>query len=229
MTLLPPKVRYEKKFVAKGASISQLLALVRRNPALFREAYPSRGINNIYLDSPSLADYHDHIHGTADRSKTRVRWYGPFPEGLNRPVLERKIKRGHAATKLSYPLPVIENHGGMLNSHLEQALRSNTLPENLRSLLKNLRPALFNRYHRYYFVSADRKLRLTIDYDLQFGDPRLLNGKLPPMSTAPICVIELKFDPLHAPEAAMATNALPFQLTRCSKYVVGIERIQEGF
>jgi hypothetical protein len=38
-------------------------------------------------------------------------------------------------------------------------------------------------------------------------------------------IIELKFDPLHAGRAASVTNALPYRLARCSKYVLGIERL----
>ena len=222
-----PKLRYEKKFIAEGFSLGEVLTWVHRNPAAFREAYPNRVINNIYLDSPGLTDYHDHIQGAAHRSKTRVRWYGTSAEGLERPVLERKIKRGHAGTKFSYPLPCLTQNGAPLRHHLQEAFQAPSLPENLRSLLKLVAPSLFNRYRRHYFVSGDRKLRLTVDYGIQFGKPHAMNGKLSRSILLPTVVVELKFEPEHTDKAAVAANALPLRLTRCSKYVLGIEHVDK--
>ena len=107
MTPFPPNLRYERKFLAGRLSLAEVLALVRRHPALFREAYPPRSVNNIYLDSPALRDYHDHIQGVACRSKTRIRWYGSCGVSVERPVLERKIKQGAVGGKLSHPLPAM--------------------------------------------------------------------------------------------------------------------------
>ena len=42
-------------------------------------------------------------------------------------------------------------------------------------------------------------------------------------------ILELKFAPRHAELAADAvTNSLPFRLAKCSKYVLGIERLTRG-
>ena len=41
---------------------------------------------------------------------------------------------------------------------------------------------------------------------------------------APV-IIELKFGLHHVEGAAPVANALPFRLARCSKYVIGIERL----
>ena len=38
-------------------------------------------------------------------------------------------------------------------------------------------------------------------------------------------ILELKFDARHAETAAAVTNAFPFRLQRCSKYVLGIEQL----
>jgi hypothetical protein len=50
MTPLLPKLRYEKKFIAEGFTLPEVLARVKRHPAAFREVYPPRIVNNIYLD-----------------------------------------------------------------------------------------------------------------------------------------------------------------------------------
>jgi hypothetical protein len=41
-----PLLRYERKLVPEGFTPESLLALVRQHPALFREVYPERCVNN---------------------------------------------------------------------------------------------------------------------------------------------------------------------------------------
>jgi len=70
--------RFERKFTPAGWTAPEALAFVRRHPALFHEPYPERTVNNIYFDTPDFRHFHDHIAGTAQRLKVRVRWYGAF-------------------------------------------------------------------------------------------------------------------------------------------------------
>lgn len=65
--------RYERKFVAPDSDLGEVLALVRRHPAAFGQAYPPRTVNNVYLDTPARRDYFDHVAGVGNRSKTRIR------------------------------------------------------------------------------------------------------------------------------------------------------------
>ncbi len=55
----PPNARFELKFIAERMDLAELIALVRRQPGLFREVYPNRVVNNIYLDTPGLDDFED--------------------------------------------------------------------------------------------------------------------------------------------------------------------------
>jgi hypothetical protein len=228
MTRMLPSLRYERKFVAEGPTLAAVLATIGRHPSAFSEIYPARVVNNLYLDSAGRCDYHDHINGAANRSKTRVRWYGPQTGRIGCPMLERKVKRGLASGKEVHALPALSLNGGPLQALLKTAFEETVLPEMLRSVLRHFEPALFNRYRRHYFVSRDGRFRLTVDFDLQFASARPNNGSaafLPP--SAPIVIIELKFEPHHAENADLVTNALPFRLTRCSKYVLGIQRMAE--
>ncbi len=221
-----PNLRCERKFVAEGLSLSEALAMVRRHPALFRETYPSRVVNNLYLDSPALNDYFDHIHGTANRVKTRIRWYGNLAGHIAAPSLERKMKRGLASGKAAYPMRPLTVNGGIKPHDLEAALTGDGLPPALQTALRHLSPALVNRYRRHYFESADGRVRLTVDSDLQFLAVRHATGTFAPVTPRVPCIIfELKFAPGDAERAAAVTNALPFALTRCSKYVLGIEQL----
>jgi len=104
-------LRYERKFVADGLTLAEVLAMVRLHPSALRESYPARVVNNIYLDSPGRNDYHDHINGAAIRSKTRLRWYGPQTGPIEHPVLERKLRRGLASAKEAYTLAALSLTG----------------------------------------------------------------------------------------------------------------------
>jgi len=223
MTTLPPNPRYERKFVTDGLDLSEVLAMVRRHPAAFRETYPSRSVNNIYLDSPELRDYHDHVDGAAHRTKTRLRWYGTWSGCIAAPTLEHKLKRGLVSGKVSHGLPPLSMNGHVSRSDLVAAFDRANLPAPARFTLQHLQPSLLNRYRRHYFQSADGRFRLTVDSDLEFAAARQAHGTgvsfCPP--AAPV-VVELKYDLAEAEFAAPVSNALPFRLARCSKYVLGI-------
>ena len=224
MTSPLPNLRYEKKFIAEGFNLAEVLARVKRHPSAFREIYPPRIVNNLYLDSPTRRGYHDHVNGASNRTKTRVRWYGERFEVADRPMLERKMKRGMVSGKEAHPLRPFSINGARLRSSLESTFDSAVVPPLLRSALRLLEPALFNRYQRNYFLSRDGKFRLTVDSNLQFA--RLPNDHgptRPPLPRAATLIIELKFGPELAEDADAITNELPFRMARFSKYIAGIE------
>jgi hypothetical protein len=229
MTAIPPNLRYERKFLAEPMSLAETLALVRRHPALFCEAYPPRSVNNIYLDSPALRDYHDHIQGVACRSKMRIRWYGSCGLAVEQPVLERKIKRGMVGGKFSHPLPAMAWDADDPRRVVDAALRCGDVPAALRAAAGLRMPTLVNRYQRRYYVSADGSFRLTVDWDLQFSGFARFAADGSFSAAGPSVILELKYAPRHADLAADAvSNALPFRLARCSKYVLGVQRIPSG-
>jgi hypothetical protein len=183
-----------------------------------------RFVHNVYLDTASLLDYHNHLNGVPGRHKTRVRWYGEMNGDPVRPVLERKLKRGLVSGKLTEPLHASGHEQSLSWAGLQALLAESKLTELLAASLRFLEPSLYNRYHRRYFASMSGNVRLTVDSELSFAPPEKLNGSAP----RSCCwnhdpIIELKFEPQHAEEAALTANRLPFRLVRCSKYVLGIE------
>jgi hypothetical protein len=225
MLPLPDNPRYERKFLPQGLVLAEVLALVQRHPSVFREAYPPRYVNNIYLDSPARSDYHDHVAGAANRSKTRVRWYGAASGQISKPVLEQKLKRGHVGGKLSHGLPSFLLNGEGERRPITDSLNVIPLPETVRARLHQLEPVLFNRYRRHYFLSGDRKFRLTVDAELQFGSVAGHGGTHRLISRPAVLVVELKFATQAAPDADRVTNSLPFRLVRCSKYILGMDTL----
>lgn len=222
MTASNPNLRYELKFIADGPGLNEVLAFVKRHPSAFHETYPARAVNNIYLDSAGRGDYHDHVNGVGHRSKTRIRWYGEPRGEIQRPTLERKIKRGVVSGKESHGLPVFCMDGGSIEALLQATISSAKLPEMLQLALRHREPSLFNRYHRHYFVSGDGRFRLTVDSGLKFAG---VNPNGFSLTATPTIVVELKFGPEFADDAGLVTNVMPFRVARFSKYVAGIERM----
>ncbi len=223
MTALP-NARYERKFIPAGLDLQEVVALVHRHPAGFSAAYPPRAVNNIYLDTPGLSAYHEHVSGAAERSKTRLRWYGSWKDGSRLATLELKLKSGLLSGKRAQPLGEFSLAEASPQVALESALDRAHLPELARASLRQLRPSLCNRYRRHYFLSADRRFRLTLDTELQFGRPE--STLLPSAWAAlPLIVLELKFDPQYADHVSVVTNYWLFRLARCSKYVLGVSHL----
>jgi hypothetical protein len=221
-------VRYERKFIPPTMPLEHLLALLRQHPAGFREVYAPRFVNSIYLDTPDLADFHDHVAGLPSRSKTRIRWYGPLQGHVPGPILERKYKTGHVGWKQSHPLPPFHLNGNGWAEPIRSIDRSASLPDRIRAPLHQRQPVLLTRYLRRYFLSRDGRFRLTLDTDLAFdtalrpqGHARLIPSPVP-------VVLELKFAPDAAADADRITRAFPFRITRCSKYVLGTSLLLFG-
>jgi VTC domain len=222
MTASIPSLRYELKFIVNGSGLNEVLAFVKRHPSAFHETYPARVVNNIYLDSPGRSDYHDHVNGVGNRSKTRIRWYGEPCGVIERPTLERKIKRGMVSGKESHRLPVFRMNGGSVNAPMRVAITDAKLPGMLHLALQQREPSLFNRYHRHYFVSGDGRFRLTVDSGLKFAG---VNPNIFSLTATPTVIVELKFGPEFADDAGLVTNVMPFRVARFSKYVAGIGHI----
>ena len=80
-----------------------------------------------------------------------------------------KGKRGKVGFKLHYPIEPIkfDTIDGVFLEKLQKAIIKTEFPD--KSLLYELIPTLYNQYERYYFESAIRPQRLTVDKDLQFA------------------------------------------------------------
>jgi hypothetical protein len=219
-------IRYERKWVPPGFSLAEVLAMVRRHPAAFRPAFPERQVNNVYLDTPELNHYHDHISGASERMKVRLRWYGEFSTSGSEVVLELKRKRGWASWKESFPLPGIRLADALNRAHLPGGWNVSCLPDSLRLRLRSLRPAVANHYRRHYFQTPAGGIRLTVDSHLGFFGFEAPNHGLRRLNhTGLALVVELKYLADQADQAAEIVNRFPFRLCRCSKYVLGIQQL----
>jgi len=92
--------------------------------------------------------------------------------------------------------------------------------------LKHLKPALLNRYERVYYLSADKKYRVTLDTKMEFYSINPVMEYFKSFCDDEKTVLELKYNQQDFDGVEKITQFFPFRLTKNSKYVIGIDRIR---
>lgn len=217
-------LRYEKKFVISELPSHEIEHLIKHNSAVFSEIFYERRVNNIYLDSIGCENYQDHLAGTSQRLKIRIRWYGKIFGLIKNPILELKIKKNDLGKKSFFQLnPFIldKNFSGRL---LQKVFLKSDLPEWLIEKLKLYHPTLLNSYKRRYFISFDKKHRITLDKNqIFFRIKDIDNSFKERITNNETYVLEMKYSLKDYEKAANIMQEFPFRLTANSKYLSGIE------
>jgi hypothetical protein len=218
--------RYEKKFIIEGMGIAQVMAVLKAHPAVFRELYPMRYVNNIYLDSPLLADYFSNVNGYHLRQKVRVRWYHTLFQKVDNAILEFKKKEGEVGIKEQYPFPTFRFDRSLSERGFRRLIWQSDLPQTVKFQLRDLELALCNRYKRWYFATPYKEFRVTVDGDLNYYHlGKLSNAYHHHHIQRNTIILELKYQVDDDPQANRIISALPFRITRSSKYITGIENV----
>jgi SPX domain protein involved in polyphosphate accumulation len=219
-------LRYERKFLVDRMDDHQIRAMVRLHPAMFVMPYPPRWVNNIYLDTPDLANYQDNVEGAVDRRKVRLRWYHGLFEQTSQATLEFKIKHGMVGRKVQYPLGKFQLMQGFSRESLQDYLQSADLPEGVKFLIRDQIPVLVNRYKRWYFATTDGRFRVTVDTALQFYTVHLLNNSFRfRHEDQTLKVVELKYQKKDDLAAGQVSSHFPFSVYKNSKYVLGMDNV----
>jgi SPX domain protein involved in polyphosphate accumulation len=213
--------RFERKFLIYPFSIKEMETFLKLHPLNFRKTYQDRYINSIYYDTEDFKMYFQNINGFSEREKIRVRWYGEDKENFKNPKLEVKIRNTYLGKKISYS---INNYN--IKSSLNHLLETKDSDEAKILLLENLRPKILVKYKRKYFESFDKKIRITLDSELEFTKIEPSNPKIF-SATKKIDdeIIEIKYSSNFQKEALDLMNKIPLRLTRYSKYVRGVQEV----
>lgn len=220
--------RYERKFqVSSEVPITELITLVKSNTRFFREVYYERQVNNIYFDSEAYNFYFDNVDGVSDRQKVRIRWYGNTFGEIKKPKLEIKIKKGVVGDKWTYNLSSFTLNSGFNDNAFKEILKNSNLPLPILEMVKDLKPTLLNSYSRRYFLSSDKKFRITLDYNIFY---RKIDFKINNFNKFPQPddnnVVELKYGLEDDEAATIISNQFPFRMSKNSKYVNGVNNFQ---
>ena len=219
-------MRYEMKYSINEDAYSWLIDKVMSHPSLFNEIFHKRQINNLYLDSIELDNYHANLRGSPTREKTRIRWYGELFQTVNKPALEIKRRFGLVGEKLIFPLNPIEVSKQYCWQAIVESQKTSTNQEKSELLvvidkLSCQVPSIVNSYYRRYFLSTNGKFRITIDNEINYFATN--TGWINPFSIKEQHIImELKYDQEDAKEAPNVSNYFPYRLARNSKYINGI-------
>ena len=221
------KYRYERKLIVPDIYIDNVSNLIYNNPAIFREIYSKRKINNIYLDTPDHRFYNENIDGLAVRKKIRVRWYGDI-YGDSIATLEIKNKFGSVGNKKSFKIHKFNFNQELNIIEFRDMILKSDIPFDIKADLRSLDFSLLNSYSRNYFLSLDNKIRLTLDSDINYYNIYNYNGNKfnPPNAHQNINIIEAKYSKNNDYLAENIINHFPFRLTRISKYVQGVNYIR---
>jgi len=217
--------RYERKFLISEITKQEVESIVNLHPAMFSEIFQKRSINNIYYDTPGLNCYFDNIDGNANRMKVRLRWYGALFGNIEKSNLELKIKKGLLGRKLSYPINKFRLDNNYNIQKVSQIVQNSEISNIIKMGLKVLNPIIINSYTRKYFLSADKKYRITIDTDQVFYRIGFWHDSFIKIMTDNNVILELKYEMVSDDDAKQITNHFPFRLTKSSKYVTGVERV----
>jgi len=221
--------RYERKFtVPDKFTLKTIEQIIKQNKAMFREVFHIRQVNNIYFDTVRYNDYFDNVLGVSDRKKIRIRWYGDTFGEIKKPVLEVKIKKGIVGDKWSYKLKPFVLDNDFDNDIIQNIFKASSLPLPILESTKMVTPTLLNSYSRKYFMSADNKFRVTLDFKLLYHKigKRFNNFNLAPVSDENK-IIELKYGLLDDKTANAISTQFPFRLNKNSKYVNGVNTIKQ--
>ncbi len=221
MTATDP--RYEIKLTCDEAYLPDVRVWLDLHPEAFFEAYPPRQVNSLYFDTLSVESLDDNLIGTGERRKLRFRWYGTDYTSV-RGRLELKRKSNYLGWKEYHPLPDTYDLTTTAWEEIVSRMRARVEGPFALWLAQMSRPVLLNGYMREYYESADRQLRVTLDYrQAAYEQLTHLVPNLRLRSPTPsYLVVEVKASPRHHRRVSDLLSSFPIPVVRNSKYVIGV-------
>lgn len=219
-----PAARYEIKMSYEPGLLPELRSWIHSHPAGFATLYPPRQVNSVYMDTPDLNSFNDHLSGVALRHKLRFRWYG---EDLTRArgAMEVKNKSERVGWKITQLVDCEFDLASQSWDKVMNELRANTTGV-IHEMLCVARPVVLTTYFRDYYSSGDGVVRLTIDTDLRAYD-QLMSARPNLWFTQPLeqpVIVELKSDKENASYISDILSHFPIRSNRYSKYMTNLSR-----
>lgn len=217
-------LRKEIKFVASEIFLSRILSWIGSSGLFLSKHYPDRIVNNIYFDTYDLDAYGDNLDGISNRSKLRYRWYGNSlnPQDGNLELKKRKNAFGFKYSQKINRLEKFNTHKQLLDK-----LKNSVSMSWMYVINHYCNPIILNRYKRAYYLSKNKKVRVTLDLNHSVFDQRL-SSKINLTKKANILeyiVIEIKFNPDLVDYVSSMIKDIPMRNSRNSKYVNSVNLV----
>lgn len=226
--------RYERKYLINGQVAQQIENLIKLHPAYFSQLYYPRQVNNLYFDTYDWEFYFSNINGLSKRQKIRLRWYGNQDQ-IENSQIENKIKQEDLTSKYVYSLTDL-HFIDLKKQNLNQMLK--LLHKKVDELYKNklinqqikiCRPVLVNSYFRQYFLSNNKKFRLTLDSDINFYHIKKDAIDYSLSKKLAITILEIKYQQADDQMINQISRYFPFQLSKSSKYQLGVDTLYSRY
>ena len=173
--------RVEKKFVLGKYQEDLLKKILIING--FTKYFVPREISSIYLDTLNFDFAKDNINGVSKRKKIRFRWYN---DDYSKIYLEEKNKQNFFVKKnISKAIDFVTKKD-LVQNLKEYLLNLDKIHNNF-----NYQFILKTNYLRSYWISNDKKIRATIDTNLNTSPINNLSRRFELNET----ILELKFSP----------------------------------
>jgi hypothetical protein len=183
-------------------------------------------VRSVYFDDAKLSACRANLDGLGRRRKLRLRWYDrPLPG--HECYLEIKWRDNRITGKHRMYLLSTDVLGAMPYKSILANIAA-VLPEKyLPALFQYCEPTVLVEYQREHFASADRRLRVTLDYGLvyydQTGRQRISTSFGRPHEG--LVVVEGKVPVGCDRELRPFLHPLSGRVARCSKYVHGCQML----
>ena len=207
-------MRYERKYRLQESYVPTFEGWLYENN--FGKHFEKRQINSLYFDTLSYGAAFSNLGGDLHRVKYRLRWYGSLVDRRTC-YFEIKSKLGPLGDKRTYEIN-LNNEKKM--SEIVKKIKV-ALPIDARTKFElNNMPVTIISYKRFYFISRDQKVRVTIDHNLSFL-PQVYRKNLnltafkTQMSHA---IMEVKYEDGIDDEISQLFTNLPIVNFRNSKY-----------
>ena len=220
-------LRYERKLIVNPNHFFSFRTLNNLYNLGLSEIHKSRRINSIYYDTNQFILAKQHLDGFKDRLKCRVRFYGDIQK-IDFPILEFKMKKSYVGNK--YKIKLTNDELSKSKFKLNFIKENNfKIPSLIKDKMSFLNPKLFVTYLREYYMSKCLNYRFTFDKNIQFY---LIENSFSNMNDILNLnpfefennIIEIKYQSNFDQGASEFLNKLPFRLTDCSKYILGLKR-----
>jgi SPX domain protein involved in polyphosphate accumulation len=193
-------MRIEKKYTFSKDNINIIRDQLFGSKFIFRKKYENRIVNSIYLDNEFLENYSDNLDGISKRIKVRIRYYDKIKEIKTKLAkqfyIEIKSKMDQISAKKIYPFKFPKIILKQIDNKLIPYVLKNS-PGNLKPFIMNQTYAsLGTTYCREYFESKILNVRCTIDTNLKYWKPNMINlidNKKIHFYETEYCVLEIKF------------------------------------